>query len=75
MGTNSHKRGNEILFTPQGNRDTFDLYHGPMGGDVRMSIRGASVNNRDELGGQQVQKVGRGPKGPKYRTNRGSSQY
>lgn len=60
-------RGNDILFTPQENADRFDHYHGPLGGDIRQSIRGATVNNRDEQGGQSVQKLGRGLHGPKFR--------
>lgn len=48
---NPDKRGNDIIGAPQGNCDYFEHYHGPCGGDVRQSIRGPRVDNRDEPGG------------------------
>ena len=48
------RRGNDLLYKPRGEADRFDHYLGPMGGDVRMSIEGPSVNNLDDAGGDQV---------------------
>lgn len=45
------KRGNDLLYQPQGNRDTFQHYHGPLGADVRQSIKGPHPENRDDPGG------------------------
>jgi len=73
---NYRGRGNDVLNTPHHDVDTFDHYQGPLGGDIRQSIKGATVNNRDELGGQQVQKVKRGVHGPKLnKGTQGRSTY
>ena len=74
---NDMKRGNDPLYKQRGEADEFDHYLGPFGGDVRQSIQGATVNNRDELDGFQVQKKGRGMAGPKRTrsTRRDESDY
>jgi hypothetical protein len=69
------RRGNDLLYKPRGEADEFGYYHGPFGGDMRSSILGPSVNNRDEIGGQQAQKVGRGIHGrTRPRSSRGDDQ-
>ena len=60
---NDKTRGNDLLFAPRGEADEFDAYVGPFGGDVRQSIRSRAEENRDDIEGFQVQKVGRGPHG------------
>ena len=62
---NDMKRGNDLLNAPRGNADEFDYYEGPMGGDVRMSIRSGRQTNHDHIEGFQVQKIGSGAHGPK----------
>lgn len=66
---NDMRRGNDLLNKPRGEADEFDLYHGPMGGDVRSSIRSQAQVNRDDIEGFQVQKVGRGSHGHKRPSN------
>lgn len=61
---NDMRRGNDLLYKPRPEADEFDHYHGPFGGDVWQSIKGIQVDNRDQLGGQQVQKVKGGKHGP-----------
>ena len=65
------ERGNDILFKKRGNADEFDHYEGPMGGDMRMSIKSHGAMTRDRIEGFQVQKVSgyHGPKPPKSRRN------
>lgn len=66
---NDMKRGNDLLYKDRGNADEFDYYEGPMGGDVRSSIRSQAQVNRDDIEGFQVQKVGRGSHGHKRPSN------
>lgn len=74
---NDMRRGNDILFKHRGEADEFDHYLGPFGGDVRQSIQGETVNNRDSHDGQSMQKKGRGMAGPKRTrsTRRDESDY
>lgn len=62
---NDMARGNDLLFKQRGEADEFDYYEGPMGGDVRMSIRSGGQANHDEIEGFQVQKVKAGYHGPR----------
>ena len=72
---NDMKRGNELLYAQRGNADEFDYYEGPMGGDVRMSIRSGGQTNHDEIEGFQVQKVKAGHHGPRRpKSSRGDVQ-
>jgi len=59
------RRGNDLLFKPRGEADAFDHYLGPFGSDMRMSIEGSTVNNRDTHGDTSKQKLGHGPQGAK----------
>lgn len=61
-----NKRGNDILFTQQGHVDRFDHYCGPLGGDIRQSIQGREVENRDDPGGDAVQRKAQHRSGKKY---------
>ena len=72
---NDMRRGNELLNKPRGEADEFDHYLGPMGGDVRQSIRSGAQQNRDDIEGFQVQKVGRGIHGHKRaKSNRNDTE-
>ena len=59
------RRGNELLYADRGHADEFDHYEGPMGGDMRQSIRSGGQTNHDEIEGFQVQKVKAGSHGPR----------
>ena len=66
---NDLRRGNDLLYKDRGHADEFDHYHGPMGGDVRMSIRSQGSANHDHIEGFQVQKVKSGFHGPRRPKN------
>ena len=73
--TNQYKqRGNDILFQGGHDVDEFDHYYGPCGSDIRQSIAGPYVVNRDNPGGDGPLEVVQSNKRYKGQKGRGDTR-